>query len=220
MSETVESPELLQHLARDRALRNHTYRDFTILRLRIERGDFAGSTFERITLGEAELEGVDLSQTTMRRVDLRKSRLGGALLARTSLADCDLTEVSLSGAHMERIEAVTTVAANLDLDEAKLVSCRFIGCNLYGVKLRRAVVIKSSFASQQANTSPELTRAQLEGATLVECDLRSANLYRADLRGALFIRCQLQGASLTGAQLDGVHFVACDLTGADIPPGH
>ena len=170
MSDTVESPERLQHLARDRALRNHTYRDFSAPRLRVERGDFSGSTFERLTLGEAELDGVDLSQTTLRRVDLRGARLSGALLARTSLTDCDLTEVVLAGAQIERIEMVSTQLGNLDLDEAKLVHCRFVGCNLYGVKLRRAVVIKCSFASPLASAPPELTRAQLGGATLVDCD--------------------------------------------------
>src|SRR5437879_5315559 len=98
LSETVESPELLQHLARDRALRNHTYRDFTLARLRVERGDFGGSTLERLTLTEATLEGADFSHTTLKRVDMRGARLAGALLARASFSECDLTEASLTGA--------------------------------------------------------------------------------------------------------------------------
>ena len=58
-------------------------------------------------------------------------------MARTSVTDCDLTEVVFAGAHIERIEVVSTVAANLDLDGAKLVRSRFVGCNLYGLKARR-----------------------------------------------------------------------------------
>ena len=54
MSEVVESREQLQHLARDGALRGHTYRDLQAAGLRVPAGDFAGATFERCTLGGAD----------------------------------------------------------------------------------------------------------------------------------------------------------------------
>ena len=62
MSEVVESREQLQHLARDGALRGHTYRDLQATGLRVPAGDFAGSTFERCTLGGADFAGADFSR--------------------------------------------------------------------------------------------------------------------------------------------------------------
>jgi uncharacterized protein YjbI with pentapeptide repeats len=125
----------------------------------------------------------------------------------------------LCGAQLERIDVSSTQLGNLDLERAKLVSCRFVGCNAYGIKLKGAVVIKCSFASAQPNMPAELTRANLASAALIDCDFRGANLYRADLRGALLVRCNLSTASLTGALVDGVHFIGCDLSGADLPEG-
>ena len=71
MAEVVESREQLQHLARDGALRGHTYRDLQAAGLRVPAGDFADATFERCTLGGADLAGADLSRVTLTRVDFR-----------------------------------------------------------------------------------------------------------------------------------------------------
>ena len=80
MAEVVESREQLQHLARDGALRGHTYRDLQATGLRVPAGDFAGATFERCTLGGADFGGADFSRVTLTRVDFRRAQMAEALV--------------------------------------------------------------------------------------------------------------------------------------------
>src|SRR5262249_52091281 len=134
-------------------------------------------------------------------------------------ADCDLTELGLAGAILEHVEWQRVQAANLDLIRARLSDCRFVGCNLYGLRATGAVVVKSRFSDPAPNGAAELTRARFDGAVLIDCDLRGANLFRADFTGALVVRCHLGGATLTGAAVEGARFVGCDLGGADLPDG-
>ena len=75
MPEIVESRERLIDLARDGALRGHTYRDLRGSGLRVERGDFEGSTFERVSLDEADLTAASLARASFVQADLRKARL-------------------------------------------------------------------------------------------------------------------------------------------------
>jgi 2-iminobutanoate/2-iminopropanoate deaminase len=215
----VESREQLQHLARDRALRGHTYRDLQAVGLRVTGGDFTGASFERCTLDEATLETVDFSRTTLKRVTLRRAQLAEATLVRTSAVDCDLTELGLGGAIIEHLEWERVQAANLDLGRAKLSDARFSGCNLYGLRASQAVLVKCRFSDPTPNGAAELTRARFDGAVLIDCDLRGANLFRADFSGALVVRCHFGGATLTGANVDGARFVDCELGGADLPDG-
>jgi hypothetical protein len=57
-----------------------------------------------------------------------------------------------------------------------------------------------------------LYRADLEGAHLINADLRGADLRGADLEGAHLINADLRGADLRGADLEGA-----DLYNADLP---
>ncbi len=216
---TVESREQLQHLARDGALRGHTYRDLQAPGLRVSGGDFSGATFERCTLDGAALESVDFSRTTLSRVTLRRAQLAEATMLRASAVDCDLTELGLGGALVEQLAWERVQAANLDIEGAKLSNARFVGCNLYGLRAARAVLVKCRFTDPTPNGAAELTRARFDGAVLIECDLRGANLFRADFSGALVVRCHFGGATLTGAIVDGARFVDCELGGADLPDG-
>jgi uncharacterized protein YjbI with pentapeptide repeats len=219
VSEVVESREQLQHLARDRALRGHTYRDLLATGLRVPGGDFADATFERCTLSGADFGGADFSRVSFTRVDLRRAQLAEASLVRATAADCDLTELGLEGALLEHVEWQRVQAANLDFGKARLTDVRFLGCNLYGLKASQSVLLKCRFADPSPNGAAELTRARFDGAVLIDCDLRGANLFRADFTNALVVRCQLIGATLTGAQVDGARFVGCELRGADLPDG-
>jgi uncharacterized protein YjbI with pentapeptide repeats len=219
MSEVIESREQLQHLARDGALRGHTYRDLAATGLRVPGGDFSGATFERCSLGGADFAGGDFSRVTFTRVDLRRAHLADVLVVHATAADCDLTELGLEGALIEHMEWERVQAANLDLGRAKLTDARFIGCNLYGLRASQAVLLRCRFADPAPNGAAELTRARFDGAVLIDCDLRGANLFRADFSGALVVRCQLGGATLTGASVADARFVGCELHGADLPDG-
>jgi len=215
----IESGEVLRHLARDRALRGHTYRNLSLPGLRIERGDFANATFERVTMQDAELDRADLSRVTFRQSDLRRGHLPGVLLARSTLTDCDLTEVVLVDGILEHNDWHRVQLANVDLTGAKLVACRFLGCNTYGMKAPHAVLIRCTFHDPAPNAAAELTRANFSNATLIECQLSGANLIRANFSNALVVRCNFAGAILTGAQVEGAKFVGCNFTGTDLPDG-
>ena len=103
MAEVVESREQLQHLARDGALRGHTYRDLQATGLRVPAGDFAGATFERCTLGGADFDGADFSRVDAARASTCAARSWPRrCVVRASAADCDLTELGLVGATLER----------------------------------------------------------------------------------------------------------------------
>ena len=138
---------------------------------------------------------------------------------RGSAADSDLTELGLVGATLDGTEWTRVQAANLDLSRARLTGCRFVGCNLYGMRASQATILKSRWHDPTPNGAAELTRARFDGAVLVDCDFRGANLFRADFTGALVLRCHFGGASLTGAVVEGARFVGCEFSGADLPDG-
>jgi uncharacterized protein YjbI with pentapeptide repeats len=138
---------------------------------------------------------------------------------RASAADSDLTELGLVGATLDGVEWQRVQAANLDLSDARLTGCRFLGCNLYGLRASRATILKSRWHDPTPNGAAELTRARFDGAVLVDCDFRGANLFRADFSGALVLRCHFGGAGLTGAVVERARFVGCDFGGADLPDG-
>ena len=98
----VESMEQLQHLARDGALRGHSYRDLQAPGLRVSSADFSGATFERCTLDGATLETVDFSRTTLKRVTLRRAQLAEATAQehRSHKAETEL-EASLAALRQE-----------------------------------------------------------------------------------------------------------------------
>jgi uncharacterized protein YjbI with pentapeptide repeats len=134
-----------------------------------------------------------------------------------TLEDCDLTEGVMSGAHGERVAIVRGSLANLDAGGARLVDLSVSEANCYGLRLNGAVLLRCRFTDPRPNTAIELTRVDLRGAVLIDCDLGGANLYRADLTGALLVRCNLEGATLTGSEAVGTRLVACRTLGADLP---
>lgn len=217
--QVIESAELWKHLARDRQMRGHTYRNINFPGMRVERGDFGGATFERLTLTDCELDGADLQRTTWKQVDARRTKAAGALLARASVSDCDWTEITLRDALIEGITFERVGLGNADLERAKLSSVRFLASNGYGIKMPRAVIVRSTFHDPHPNGAAEMTRANLQNATLIDCDASHANFYRADFRGALVVRCNFAGAILTAAQVEGATFVGCNFAGADLPDG-
>lgn len=74
------------------------------------------------------------------------------------------------------------------------------GCNMAGIKLNEASLIK----------------ANLQGANLEGADLRYANLRRADLSGAILKNARLNHANLPGADLSNTDLSGADLSGANL----
>ncbi len=91
--------------------------------------------------------------------------------------------------------AINPSSANDSELTAKRLAGNCPGCNMTGMDLREASLIK----------------ANLEGADLSGADLRYANLRRANLSGA-----NLQNARLNHANLPGANLTDADLRGADL----
>ncbi len=83
---------------------------------------------------------------------------------------------------------------------AKRLAGNCPGCNMTGMDLREASLIK----------------ANLEGANLSGADLRYANLRRANLSGANLQNARLNHANLPGANLTGADLRGADLRGANL----
>ncbi len=61
-----------------------------------------------------------------------------------------------------------------------------------------------------------LYQANLQGANLINANLQRANLFDATLQGALLLGANLQGANLTNANLQEASLVEANLQGADL----
>ena len=98
-------------------------------------------------------------------------------------------------------EVVINPSSEKDSDlTAKRLAGNCPGCNMSGMDLREASLIK----------------ANLEGADLSGADLRYANLRRANLRGTNLRNARLNHANLPGANLTGADLRGANLSGANL----
>jgi uncharacterized protein YjbI with pentapeptide repeats len=85
--------------------------------------------------------------------------------------------------------------------------------------LQKGVEVWNRWRKQSAETTPDLTHANLCDMELAGADFESAHLQfasakRCDLRGAQFDHSDLAGALFDGAKLDNAHFVEAQISGA------
>ncbi len=96
--------------------------------------------------------------------------------------------------------AIDQSASNDSGLTAKRLAGNCPGCNMAGIDLKEASLIK----------------ANLRGANLQKADLRYANLRRADLSGANLAGALLNHANLPGADLSDADLSGADLSGANL----
>jgi len=214
---TIESCEQVRLLLQEGGLHGRTYVGFDLGGLRVDRARLDDARFEHIGLTDAVFGEVDLGRTQFVRVDLRRARFDGAVLLDASFTDCDLTEAMLAGIHAERVTIERGASCNVVLSGGRLVDVRFTERCDCGAQLDAATLVRCRFDDPRPHTAAELTRVNLSGAVLIDCDLAGVNLYRGKLTQTLFIRCNLQGATLTGADATGAKLVGCQTLGADLP---
>jgi uncharacterized protein YjbI with pentapeptide repeats len=214
---TIESREQVRLLMQEGGLHGRKFVGFDIAGLRVDRARLDDSHFERISLVDSVFGDADLGRTRFDRTDLRRARFDSAVVVDASFEDCDLTEALLAGIHAERVLFQRGSLCNLVASGGRLVDVRFTETNLYGARLDSATLVRCRFDDPRPHTAAELTRVNLRGSVLLDCDLSGVNLYRADLGHTLFIRCNLQGATLTGAESSGARLVDCQTLGADLP---
>jgi uncharacterized protein YjbI with pentapeptide repeats len=217
MSEIVESKEQFLIRIREREQRGCTFKKLRLSGVNVVGVDFTDVTFDSCDLDGMTLTGANLTRTVFTRVDLRKTLIDRGLLKRTMFTDCNLTELNLNHAQLEDVEFVRCDMDNVVFDSAYLGGCLFNVNRAYGLKLRNALLIRCRFS--QERSAPELTRAQLAGAVVIESDFGGSCLLRADLKQALLIKSNLHHVLLRDAQFDSTSLVGCVTSGADLPGG-
>ena len=168
----------------------------------LDGANLSGATLSGATLSEARLAKANLFGATLREADLAKANLSGAILTEATLSGAILKEATLSGA--------TLFEADLraDFSNADLRRAAFYDHARY----ERDLLDVSGLSMWE----PDLTGANLSGATLDGADLSSACLEKANLSGATLIGATLRGAHLSEATLSKANLSAAHLNGASL----
>jgi hypothetical protein len=112
-----------------------------------------------------------------------------------------------------RAELLSTIYDRQDCGAEELQTC------LPLANIRSRAEAAQAFVELERSTGKKLanlSRAQLENATLVGGDFSGANLVGAVLRGADLRSANFSGASLVRAELQGANLVLTDLEGAQL----
>ncbi len=211
--DVVQTRHQLLALHAERRLEGRTLRGFSAAGVMLADAALSRVVIDTVDLQDVEADGAQLVEARFNAVDGRRSTWRGALWERVDAAGCDFTEIDLEGAHLAHCQLGPLRMGRARLREARLAHVRLSDVELFGADFAGAILVGVSF---EAGGTASLTRAQLAGATLIECDLRNVNAYAASLAGALLIRCDLRGVNLSAAALAGARLVGCQTEGADV----
>jgi len=205
------------------------------------RADLTNTNFQRADLrkaffGEADLSSAHLRSSNLTNADFRNAELSnanlktanlsGANLESANLPDANLEGADLSGANLEDADLSGANLENADLSEANLKGAEFSNIDLRETPLPNAALFASlsseidadlrevpaldSFKFRGANPATlietDLRRANLEDADLGFTDLREATLIRADCENTQFDKAKLTRATLENADLTNANF--------------
>ena len=215
MADVVESKEQVLIRFRDKELRGCTIKKLWLQGISLVGADLSDVTFGDCSIAEVDLAGAQLHRSKVLRTGARSTYMTSATLVRASFSDCNLTELCLEKAHCEGVEFNRCDMDNLRADRSYFGNCTLFPTRAYGIKFRGATLIKLKVSVE--NGSPELIRAQLSDATVIDCELAQTNLLRADLRRALLVKCNLHRALLRDAVVDQCTLVQCVTMGAELP---
>jgi len=165
--------------------------------------DFSEAFFDGDEVADISLEDCRFDRAQILNLSfvegsrLRGLRFDGARLHKVTWAECVVAGLSFSGAELDTCDWTDTDCTDdIDFSDARLVTTCFVG-------------------------SSHLRKADFQGATLVDCNLRAIQLDEADFRDARlgstdFSGASMRGANLAGADADGAEFVRTDLTAASL----
>ncbi|HCG00446.1 MAG TPA: hypothetical protein DEV93_07855 [Chloroflexi bacterium] len=166
------------------------------------------SGFEAVKLTRADvewlLESYDNGRGPILDVSSDKRRglsLAGVVFEGDELSDLPLSRADLRGAVFTKANLRRT-----QLSEANLQGASFYGCDLKGADLSRATLQDAAF----------VFRTVLEGARLVDTDLRHVTLDEVNLKYAVLDYANLQDVQLPGALLHGASLRHARLEGANL----
>jgi uncharacterized protein YjbI with pentapeptide repeats len=144
--------------------------------------------FSDVDLTGANFANATLSNANLTGANLTNTNFNGASLIGASLSSAQLNQTQFQGGALGGVEQDQAA----DLSYAYAMSCSFEQCNLYGVNFG--------------------------GATIIECNFKSAPLSEADFSNAYLPNADFKDSTLQGVKFDGAFMVECDLTNADLSP--
>ncbi|MXY54117.1 MAG: hypothetical protein F4Y86_16540 [Gammaproteobacteria bacterium] len=161
--------------------------------------DIAGASFRRCSFIRAAAEGVDLTKVEFVSCNLFQSRLRGARFR--AVEECIFSECNLDDADFQDARAAGSLYS-----KSQARGCRFDAASIEGALFPETDLTAASF-----------TAANAPNSVWVDANLTDANLERLSARLGTFRNACLQGASLLGCDMReaDLHGVQGDLRAAD-----
>jgi uncharacterized protein YjbI with pentapeptide repeats len=154
-----------------------------------------------------------------RNLDLREARLVPNEVTMSQLTRATDPNKQIRDTAFKEFDGLNL--QNRDLRFANLYGAVLPKADLRHVQLQGAVLLKAKLQGVVGWDKTQLQGAilggtQLQGAGLIEADLRNADLRGADLQAADLSWTNLQSADLRGADLQGANLQGADLRSADL----
>lgn len=178
--------------------------------------DFAGADLAEADLTSANLQGANLSNAI----------LDSAVLRGASLAACQAVLANFTAADLAGAALGESVLSGSWFDGAKLDNADFAQADLRGAAFSDASGVRPCFAGADLTGSKasggtnfeeaDFSRAGLEQANWIDCDLKGASFELARLDGAQFRLSRFEDATFRKAKARRAVFDQADLTRADL----
>jgi uncharacterized protein YjbI with pentapeptide repeats len=176
----------------------------------------AGLSLSQSDLYQFNLSGLDLQSATFNRATLLRANLSRANLSQADLQAADLRGADLHQAILQQANLAGACLYRADLGGADLSGANLTGTQLQWARYDSQTIFPEGFAYKSSGVIGP--GANLNGARLVQADLRTAMLTGVFLRSARLNGANLAGADLRAADLTGVEFEQFEsIAGADFP---
>jgi uncharacterized protein YjbI with pentapeptide repeats len=205
------------------SMRDANLTDANLALATCDNASFAGARFDATDLEEFTARGCDFSDAFLDTGEVSKVTLENCRFDRAQLLNLSFSEgsrlhaSSFADARLHKVTWVECQVGGLRFPGAMLDTCDWTDTDCTdGVDFSDAHLIATCFVG-----SSRLHKANFQGATLVDCNLRETMLDEADFRDAKvdntdFTDASMRGANLAGASADGAEFVRTDLTAASL----
>ncbi len=156
----------------------------------------------------ADLSGADLSGMKLNGVDFLRTSLKGATLTKTQFERAHLKDADLTGATLDQTNFEHVNARNAIFDEVVANEPNFEVSTLRGARFRHARLLGARFHRAYLRDA-DLSDASLAGcwlrfATLDSARCQNTDFSNADLKYASMVEVDLKGANLTNVQVFGI----------------
>lgn len=177
---------------------------------KLERVNFAGSTFTDVSFEKAILSGSELTEAKLIRTLFK-----GAILKNVNFSEAQIQapifdEADFSGGTYsfftcEGCSFKKAIFEGAVLDNADLSGSDLTGANFSSSNLRDADLSKASIAGANFNKA-QLTQTNLKDSKVPSSDFRKAKLDKADLRGAVFDKSDLRSTMIQDCKVEKATF--------------